>query len=391
MVLGALLDLGLKEEGLQRAIDSLGLDHCRLEVREVRRRGFRAKHVVVHTPAEKHHRHLRDILGMIDGSALTASQKELATRIFERLAEAEARVHGISREKVHFHEVGAADSIIDIVGAALGWDTLGIAHAYASPVPVGGGTIRISHGEVSVPAPATAELLRGVPIAPSSIQAELTTPTGAAILTSLVSSFGPIPGIVLEEIGCGAGSRDFKEQPNILRILVGEMPEQHARCAEEKDIWVVETNLDDCPGEWIGHCFNRLLDFGVLDVYATSIQMKKNRPGVKLTVLCSQTQIAGVESILLTETTSLGVRRWPAARRTLARSICEVNTPWGPVAGKIAKLPDGSPRFSPEYESCRKIAAEQQLPLWLVYETAQKAFDPNAAGQLLDSENKSPR
>jgi uncharacterized protein (TIGR00299 family) protein len=289
------------------------------------------------------------------------------------LAEAEARVHGTTVEKVHFHEVGAADSIADIVGTALGWDLLAVDRLVASPVPTGSGKIKIAHGECSVPAPATAELLRGVPLAASAVQSELTTPTGAAIVTTLASSFGPLPAMSIEQIGYGAGQRDLEEQPNILRLMVGSA----SREAEGQQIWVVETNLDDISGELIGHCISRLWDAGALDVYTTAIQMKKNRPGVKVSVLCPAANVDAVEGILFSETTTLGIRRWPVCRHVLERTSHTVDTSWGKIAGKVGWLAGGPPRFAPEFESCREVALQRQVPLHVVYEAAQRAFDPD--------------
>lgn len=372
MMLGTLVDLGVGLDQLNEQIASLGLPGCRLLAEEVKKKGFRATQVRVEYQPEHVHRHLHHILHMIDGSRLTARQMELATRIFRRLAEAEAKVHGTTVEKVHFHEVGAADSIADIVGSAVGWDLLGVERLVASPVPVGGGKVHIAHGEVSVPAPATAELLRGVPLAASAVQMELTTPTGAAIVTTLAESFGPLPAMRLERIGCGAGQRDLEEQPNLLRLMLGQSDQP----ADIEQIWVAETNLDDTSGEMIGYCTSRLWEADVLDVYTTAIQMKKNRPAVILSVLCREEQLPQVSAILFAETTTLGVRQWPVRRQVLRRQPHQVPTPWGTVDGKVAWLAGDGPRFSPEYEACRHIAEQHKVPLRAVYEAAQQAFDP---------------
>jgi uncharacterized protein (TIGR00299 family) protein len=372
MTLGALIDAGVELEALNVAIGSLGLPGLRLVAEEVRKRGFRATQVTVAHEHEHAHRHLHHIVEMIDRSRLTDRQKDLARRIFHRLAEAEAKVHGTTVEKVHFHEVGAADSIGDIVGAAVGWDLLGVERIVASPVPTGTGKITIAHGIMSVPAPATAELLKGIPLAESSIPHELTTPTGAAILATLADSFGPVPAMKIERIGCGAGQRDLDEQPNLLRLLVGETVDD----VDRDTVWVLETNLDDMSGELIGYTTTRLLDAGALDVYTTAIQMKKNRPGVKLTVLCRASEVETMDAILFAETTTLGVRRWPASRHVLERRPHQVQTAWGVIEGKLGWPPGGKPRFAPEYESCRALAAQHGVPLHVVYEAAQKAFDP---------------
>jgi pyridinium-3,5-bisthiocarboxylic acid mononucleotide nickel chelatase len=374
MTLGALVDAGVPLEKLNDAVASLGLPGCRLVAREVKKHGFRATQVTVEYEPEHTHRHLHHILKLIDAGRLSARQKDTARRIFAKLAEAEAKVHGTSVEKVHFHEVGAADSIADIVGSAVGWDLLGVERIECSPVPTGSGRVRIAHGEVSVPAPATAELLRGIPLAESAVQAELTTPTGAAILATLVDAFGPLPAMKIQRIGCGAGQKDLDEQPNLLRLLVGEMVGS-APGGEADQVCVLETNLDNLSGELVGYAIGRLWDAGALDVYTTAIQMKKNRPGVKLSVLCRPADADAMEAILFRETTTLGIRRWTAARHVLQRQAHRVETVWGPIEGKLGWLGDGTPRFAPEFESCQRIAAERGIPLRDVYEAAQRAFD----------------
>ena len=275
----------LNIDALNAVIGSLGLPDCRLVAEEVRRQGFRATKVNVLYPPEHEHRHLHKILAMIDAGALSARQKDTARRIFKRLAEAEAKVHGVAIEKIHFHEVGAADAIADVVGAVVGFDLLGVERIAASPVPTGWGTITIAHGQCSIPAPATAELLQGIPLAESNIQGELTTPTGAAILSVLADNFGPMPSMIPQRIGYGAGSNDWPGHPNILRIILGESVET-ANNPNIERICQLETNLDDVSGELIGYCIERLWDAGALDVYTTAIKMKKNRPAVLLSVLC---------------------------------------------------------------------------------------------------------
>jgi len=374
MTLGALVDAGVDLAALNAAVGSLGLPGCRLVAQEVKKQAYRAIQVTVEYQPEHAHRHLHQILAMIDQGQLSERQKQIARQVFTRLAEAEAKVHGTSIEKVHFHEVGAADSIADIVGAAVGWDLLGAERIVASPVATGCGRIKMAHGECSVPAPATAELLRGIPLAESAIEAELTTPTGAAILATLVDSFGPLPAMTIERIGCGAGQKDLPQQANVLRLLVGEAVEA-AGGVQADQVCVLETNLDDSSGEMIGYCTTRLWEAGALDVYTTAIQMKKGRPGVKLSVLCRPEDVASLEAILFSETSTLGVRRWLAGRHVLRRQTHAVQTEWGPIEGKVAWLADRAVRFAPEFESCRQIAAEHNLPLRVVYEKAQEAFD----------------
>ncbi|MCE5267433.1 MAG: nickel pincer cofactor biosynthesis protein LarC [Planctomycetaceae bacterium] len=386
MTLAALVDAGVGLDALNVAVGSLGLPGLHLRAEECRKQGFRAVQVHVDCPPEHKHRNLEDILALIAAGRLTARQREMAARIFTRLAQAEARVHGVPVEKVHFHEVGAADSIADIVGAAVGFDLLGVERIAASPVPTGVGKIRIAHGECSIPAPATAELLKGIPLAASSVEGELTTPTGAAILATLVDSFGPLPAMKIDRVGCGAGQKDFAGQPNILRLMVGDAVEPenrvractHAGC-ESDEVAVLETNLDDVSGEIVGYSISRLWDAGALDVYTTAIQMKKNRPAVKLTVLCRPKDATAMEAILFAETTTLGIRSWTAARHVLRREPQTVETPWGPVEGKVSYLPDGTRRFAPEYESCREVAEREHVALREVYEAARKAYGNNAS------------
>jgi uncharacterized protein (TIGR00299 family) protein len=371
MTLGALVDAGVPLQAIQAGLDSLGLRGCRLVTEEVKRHGFRATKLRVEHEPEKAHRHLHHITDMIDASQLSARQKELAKRIFTRLGEAEAKVHGSTLRKVHFHEVGAVDSIADIVGSAIAWDLLGVDRIHCSPIPTGQGHIEIAHGRVGVPAPATAELLKGVPLLASPVAAELTTPTGAAIVVTLVDEFGGMPSMSIEGIGYGAGDRDFSEQANVLRLFVGDAQDKTVSDV----VWVLETNLDDVPGEVIGHCTTRLAESGALDVYTTAIQMKKNRPGVKLSVLCRPAELEKLERIIFKETGTLGVRRWAACRHKLERRPHRVETAWGAIEGKLAVLEDGAISFSPEFESCRQIAESHQVALRDVYDAARRAFE----------------
>jgi len=380
MMLAALLDLGVELKTITTALDSFGLPGLKLRTEETKRCGFRAKRVVVHCTPEHDHRQWREIRRMIEESNLTAPQKSLAQSIFAVLAEAEGRVHGCLPDDVVFHEVGAADSIVDIVGVAVGWDLLGIEYAVASPVALGYGRIKFAHGECSVPAPATAELLRGVPLVESTTPGELTTPTGAAVLAALVNSFGSLPEMKIKHIGYGAGREDFADRPNILRIMLGESDEA---AVQSEQVHLLETNLDDCTGEVIGHCIALLWEAGALDVFTTAITMKKNRPGVKLSLLCRTEHVPQMEEILFRETGTLGVRRYCVMRHVLPRETIRVQTPLGIIEGKLCRLGDGTKRFSPEYESCRRLALEKRLPLRAVYEAAEQAF---AAGKIASPE-----
>ncbi|MEN6366621.1 MAG: nickel pincer cofactor biosynthesis protein LarC [Thermoguttaceae bacterium] len=378
MTLGALVDAGADLDAINAAIASLGLPGCRVRVEEVRKNGFRAVQATVDCEPESTHRNLHQILSLIDAGQLSPRAKEMARRVFTRLAEAEARVHGVDVDRVHFHEVGAADSIADLVGAAVGLDLLGIDRVEASSVPTGTGTITIAHGTCSIPAPATAELLRGIPLAASATEGELTTPTGAALLATLAQRFGPPPAMTIERIGCGAGRKDFLDRPNLLRLLVG--PSTDAPTDDSQPVTVLETNLDDTTGELIGYCIAKIWDAGALDVFTTPIQMKKNRPGVMLTALCRPSDAAAIEDVLFRETTTLGIRRWTVARTVLRRQSHTVATPWGPVEGKIGWSRDGRPRWSPEFESCRRAAEQHRVPLREVVEAAIRAFDEKGLG-----------
>jgi uncharacterized protein (TIGR00299 family) protein len=375
MTLGALVDAGAELAAIQAGIDSLGLPGCRLVAGEVKKRGFRALQIQVEHEPEHKHRHLHHITAMIDGSALSARQNELAKRIFQKLAEAEAKVHGSTVEKVHFHEVGAVDSIADIVGSAIGFDLLGVERVVCSPVPTGRGFVEIAHGRCSIPAPATAELLRGVPIATLDVEGELTTPTGAAIVAALASEFGPLPAMTVERIGYGAGEKDFP-QANVLRMLVGESSAAKSRVDEKapatETVVVLETNIDNATGETVGHAVEKLWADGALDVSLASIQMKKGRPGVLVSVQSRPADADRLESILFAELPTLGVRRSNVMRTALVRRTHEAATRWGTVTGKIAFLPDGTQRFTPEYESCRQIAEANGVPITEVLHEASR-------------------
>jgi uncharacterized protein (TIGR00299 family) protein len=380
MTLAALVDAGADLAKIQAGIESLGLPGCRLVSREVQKNGFRALQITVEHAPEHAHRHLHHITAMIDRGTLSPRARDTAKRIFQKLAEAEAKVHGTTIEKVHFHEVGAVDSIADIVGTAIGFDLLDVAQVVCSAIPTGNGFVDIAHGKCAIPAPATGELLRDVPIAPTSVEGELTTPTGAAIVATLATHFGPLPAMNVECIGYGAGQKDFP-QPNILRIFLGATSVAQAaglgsRAPHVETIVLLETNLDDCPGDVLGHAVERLWSAGALDVATTPVQMKKGRPGVMLSVQVEPANADALESILFRETTTLGVRRLQTERTVLARESHEVETPWGQIAGKIAYLPDGTPRFTPEYEACHRVATEQNVPLAQVMAGARQAFCP---------------
>jgi uncharacterized protein (TIGR00299 family) protein len=365
MVLGALVDAGVSVEAIRAALDSLGLP-IRLEIEKVKRCGFAATKATVEAADQEDYRFLPDVEAILAKGNLTPRQRELASTIFRKVAVAESVAHGMPLERVHFHEVGALDSIADIVGAAVGLDLLCVERFTSSPVPTGTGTVKCAHGIMSVPTPGTAELLKGVPLATSTVKGELTTPTGAAILTAVASEYTAAPAMTIDRIGHGAGTKDFLEQPNILRLLIGEANPERAG-AERDTAVVLETNIDDAPPEFVGYCFERLLEAGALDVFTIPIQMKKSRPGVLLSVIAEPDRAADLEAILFRETATFGIRRYRAERTKLQREMVTVQTPWGPVKAKRGRRSDGLEVLSPEYEDCARVAREHGVPLREVY------------------------
>jgi pyridinium-3,5-bisthiocarboxylic acid mononucleotide nickel chelatase len=373
MTVAALIDAGVDVDTLRAGIDSLGLPDVSIHVDEVMRGGFRAKHFRVEHPEQHAHRHLSDIQKIINRSeGLTDDQRDLALRIFAAVAEAEARVHGTSVDKIHFHEVGAIDSIVDITAAAIGFSLLGVDEIVCSAIPTGRGSTRIAHGVCPIPTPGTAELLKGIPLADVPVDAELTTPTGAAIVKTVVDRFASsLPEMTVDTIGYGAGTRDFDDRANVLRILIGE-----SRAVEggSDTVMLLETNLDDVSGEIIGYTKRALLAAGALDVYTTTIQMKKDRPGVILSVICRPEDVADMETILFNETNTFGIRRQLIQRSVRQRMAYTVETDFGPVKGKIGWRPDEPAIFTPEYDECVQIAKAHDLPLQDVYMAARIAF-----------------
>jgi uncharacterized protein (TIGR00299 family) protein len=369
MTLAALIDAGVDADAIRRGIDSLGLP-VKLSFSKKRRCGLAGTHVEIIAEDQKDHRHLPEIEGYIARSALTQRAKEYAVRIFRKLGEAEAAVHGIAVEKVHFHEVGALDSIADIVGTAVGLDALNVERFTSRSVPPGSGTVKCAHGLMPVPAPATALLLKGAPLATVPVTGEMTTPTGAAILAAMVNEWVEQPEMTVERIGHGLGTKDFPDWPNALRILVGEA--NSANQAEHDSVWILESNLDDVSAEVIGYCFERLFEAGALDVFCVPIHMKKHRPGVLLSVIAPAEKVAELEAIVFRETGTFGIRRMRAERRKLQRAVVEVQTPWGPVKCKKGWR-DGLTIFSPEYEDCARVAREKGVPLREVFDAVRNS------------------
>jgi uncharacterized protein (TIGR00299 family) protein len=377
MILGALISAGVEPEAFKQQLSLLGVSGYTIDFETVDRSGISATYARVQTPPEHSHRHLSDILKIIYSSRLSDSVKDRAAKIFARLAEAEARVHNEPVEQVHFHEVGAVDAIIDVVGAAIGFELLGIERFVASPLHVGSGTVDMDHGRYPVPPPAVAELLKGVPFYSTDIIGELVTPTGAAIITTVCAGYGPIPQLSLERAGYGAGTREYKKFPNALRVLIGEEEAcLTAKSTESTDerLWMIETNMDDISPQILGHVMDRAFELGALDCYFTSVQMKKNRPGVLLSVLCREEQRAPLSELLFSETTTLGIRAYEVERRALERRIVTVETQYGPIDVKVAQLNGHIIKEMPEYEQCRQAAREANVPLRIVEEAARVAF-----------------
>ncbi|MCS7167865.1 MAG: nickel pincer cofactor biosynthesis protein LarC [Gemmatales bacterium] len=371
MTLGALVSLGVPAEVIQAGLASLHLP-MRVEFEPVKRCGFAAVQARVQAEDEHHHRHLRDIEQILLRSDLPAEARDLALRIFRRLAEAEAAVHGQAVDQVHFHEVGALDSIADIVGVAVGLCWLRPERYTSRPVPTGTGQVRGAHGWMPIPAPGTLELLKGVPLAPSSVEAELTTPTGAAILTTLVQEWTALPAFTVQNVGYGAGSRDFPDRPNVLRLILGTT--QAPAGVLEETITVLETQVDDVTPQALAYCQEQLFAAGALDVLLQPVYMKKNRPGVLITVLAEPTNVGKLENILFRETRTLGVRHYSCQRHKYPRDNIEVSTPWGPVRGKLVHVPQGPPRFSPEYEDCARLARQTGRPLVEILQTVAACY-----------------
>jgi uncharacterized protein (TIGR00299 family) protein len=381
MTLAALLDLGVPYEPVYDGISSLGLP-IKLLIEKTNKGGFTATQINIVAPEEDEHRHLPEIEAILSAGSLTPSQLALAMKIFRRLAEAEAAAHGVALGEVHFHEVGALDSIADIAGSAIALDLLGADKFTSSPVAVGSGTVKCAHGVMPVPTPATAELLKGVPLRPSLVKSELTTPTGAAILTSVVSEYVDTPAMTIEEIGHGAGSKDFLEQPNLLRVFLGRASASPLPTAgegpgvrgESDTVWILETNLDDLPGEIIGYCVEQLFAAGALDVWTTPIQMKKHRPGVILSAIATDANLATLESILFRETLTFGIRRHRAERTKLNRESITIDTPWGPVKAKRGWRDVGEAIVTPEYDDCARIARANDIALAEVFRVVTRSY-----------------
>jgi hypothetical protein len=425
MFLGALVDAGVSPEVLQQTVAALGVD-AKIEVSRVVRSGITATKVDVFVAGEKdvprethwqtrershqhehahhdayhhdHHAHshththahqyveptkhahehhhgrgLKEIRELIGRAKIDGNAKRTAIAMFEALGAAEAKIHNTAPEAVHFHEVGAVDALVDIVGAAVGAQALGVDEWICSPLNVGGGTVKCAHGTFPVPAPATVELLMQAPVYASEIQTELVTPTGAAIVNVLAKRFAPFPPMKIAASGYGAGTRDFPAHPNVLRLTVGEAMEKEA-AAPRESIVVLEANVDDLNPQVFGYVMERLLADGALDAFATPVQMKKNRPGMLLTALAKPDDAGKLAKLIFRETTTLGVRMREEKRATLVRRWESVETPWGPVRMKVANLNGAMANYAPEYEDCKRIAQERGIPLKTVMQEAARRY-----------------
>jgi len=424
MFMGALVDAGVPTSVLERTVTALDVG-ARLEISRVVRSGISATKVDVWVDGEKdlpreeywerqeqhshargrsedehdghehlhhapsqisraeapkqhphsHGRGLTEIREIISRSPISDTAKKTAIAIFEALGRAEAKIHNTPLESVHFHEVGTVDAMVDIVCAAVGAEALGVDEIICSPLNVGGGTVKCAHGTFPVPAPATVELLADAPVYSSGLQAELVTPTGAAIVKTLARRFAAFPEMKIEQSGYGAGTRDFPGHPNVVRLTVGEAA-SHATAGNTASdtITVLEANLDDLNPQVFGYVMDRLFEEGALDAFGMPVQMKKNRPGMLLTVLCKPEHASKLTQLIFTETTTLGVRRRDEMRQTLARRWENVGTPWGDVRIKIASMNGTVTNYAPEYEDCRRIAAEHRVPLKTVMQEAARAY-----------------
>jgi uncharacterized protein (TIGR00299 family) protein len=376
MTLGALVGAGADEHALVEGLALLDVEGYEVSFEKVDRSGISATRAVVRTGESHHHRHLADILKIIRASRLSDGVKDRASKIFTRLAEAEARVHNVEIERIHFHEVGALDAIVDVVGACIGFELLGAERFVCSPLHVGSGMVEMAHGRFPVPPPAVAELLSGAPVYASDIKGELVTPTGAAIVRTVCEEFGAMPRMRVERTGYGAGAREYERFPNVLRIIVGET--EDARASEKYEtekLFVVETNLDDASPQIVGHVMERAFALGALDCFFTPVQMKKNRPGVLISILCAPALREAMFDLLFAETPTLGVRSHEVERRALEREFVKVETEFGAIELKVARSADGRVLgATPEYEQCREAAERAGVPLRVVESAARAAF-----------------
>lgn len=376
MILGALIAIGVDREKLKQQIRLLDIADFDLEISQVDRSGIKATHIEVKVPREHIHRHLHDIEEIVNDSQLTDAVKHRAVSIFTRLAEAEAKVHGIDIRKVHFHEVGAMDAIVDVVGACIGFEMLGVEKFACSKIHVGSGFAQMEHGKFPIPPPAVAELLKGTPIYSTEIEGELITPTGAAIISTLCDNYGTIPEMIVERTAYGAGTRTYEKFPNVLRMILGNaevrtlVRAKYASQNSTDNLLLLETNIDDLSPQILGYVMERAFEIGALDCWFTPIQMKKNRPATMVSILCEPTKREALTELLYRETTTLGVRIRQVERECVRREIITVNTEFGDVDVKIARLGSEVVNAMPEYDQVRKLAMKNNVAFRIVREAA---------------------
>jgi uncharacterized protein (TIGR00299 family) protein len=368
MIMAALFDVGLRETDLAESLSKLGIKPVELSIKDVMRKGIRAKSFSFAFGGKSERRAFKEIADLIASSDLSQWVKEKSLTAFRLIADAESRIHGVAPDDVHFHEVGALDSIVDVVGAFSAIRCLGLGRMFASPLALGSGYVDCEHGRIPVPAPATLEIARGIPVRSWQVSGELTTPTGAAILRTCASEFGPIPRMTVAEIGYGAGSRDIKQIPNVMRLVVGESADY-----DLDRVTQIETNIDDMNPEFFTHIYNDVLSLGALDVWVEHIMMKKGRPGFLLRVLTDRQFVPAISEYILAETTTAGLRLLEVDRWKLPREIVEITTKFGTVAAKVFDL-GLRKRCAPEYEDCVRLAKSAGTSVSEVIEEAKNEF-----------------
>jgi pyridinium-3,5-bisthiocarboxylic acid mononucleotide nickel chelatase len=358
MIIGAMLDAGLELSYLESEIKKLGLKNVEIKASKTVRQNIASTQFTVLFEEQKHHRHLKDLYALVDNTSIDQDIKDKAKEVFHKIAVAEAKIHNMPVEKVHFHEIGAIDTIVDVLGALTGFRKLGIEKVFSSKLNVGSGFVTFSHGKFPVPAPATAEILKNIPVYATDSGGELVTPTGAAIITSICDSFGNMPSMRTRSIGYGSGTKEF-EHPNVLRLYLGEITPDN----DDGSIYILETNIDDMNPQFYDHVFEKLYSEGALEVFMTNIQMKKNRPGIKLTILSPVENKERLLRVIFRETTSIGVRSRREARDILKREVRILDTPFGQVKAKVSYYKGEPVNTKVEYDDLKKLAAEHGEPL----------------------------
>ena len=378
MILGALAALGVDRDELLRQLSLLGFDDYRIEFETVDRSGLSATKAHVHIGEQRAHRHLSGIVKIIEQSGLSESVKQRAVEIFNNLGRAEAKMHNVAIEKVHFHEVGAMDAILDIVGACVGFELLGVERFVCSKLHIGSGFVKMAHGNFPVPPPAVAELLKNATVYSTEITGELVTPTGAAIISTVCDEYGALPEMDVQEIGYGAGTREYADFPNVLRLMFGETniqsPKSKVQSPKIETLILIETNVDDLSGQIAGFVLERAFEMGALDCWFAPIQMKKNRPAAQISILCERADKEKFLQLLFAETTTLGVRESEIKRHTLPREMIKVSTEYGEITIKTAAF-NNQTKFAPEYEDCRRAALKFNVALREVEAAARRAFE----------------